>query len=623
MCGFCGAVLQDTQPPFDKDTLVRMRDALTHRGPDDAGIYLAPGVALGSRRLSIIDLSERGRMPMSTPDGRYTIAYNGEVYNYRELRREIAARGFAFRSETDTEVVLAAYATWGAAMLPRLNGMFALAIWDARERSLFLARDRMGIKPLYLRHVGDALWFASEPKALVETGTAELDPAAWEELLCFRYTAGKKTPLRGIERLLPGHHLTWRDGEVHVARWWKLADRAAERRSHLPRDPYLWYRDTFDDAVALRRISDVPIGVMLSGGLDSGSVAASLALQAGTGAASFTVTFAEEGYDEAALARQVAERWRLQVHKIQLSARGLLDRIRRASVLLDEPLAHTNDAHMLALSAHAKSRVTVLLSGEGADETLNGYVRYQPLRFPAALRAFRPLARHGLPAATPRRFQKLARFLRLDSDEALVLYNACDVLPSDLERLGFTSAAELPYRRAVLAEGAAAYPDDLLRQVMYSDQHTFLCSLLDRNDRMTMGASIECRVPFLDYRLVETVAALPTRMLIGYGRRKEILRRALGGRLPMAVRRHKKWGFGVPWGQYLRTEPELREVLEALPDTEPIASGPLDRRLLRGAIDRFIAGAPDDEPILKGLVMIAVWHEACVRGRPRTAASAA
>src|SRR5262249_41314961 len=274
MCGICGIVSADRTYPVSESTLLAMRDSLEHRGPDDAGHYLAPGVAIGSRRLAIVDLSARARMPMSTPDERYWISYNGEVYNFQELRLGLESRGYNFRSNADTEVLLYLYATEGPAMLNRLNGMFAFATWDSQERTLFLARDRLGIKPLYYALHGGRLYFASEEKALFAAGVpTRFDHSTWQELLCFRYIAGERTPFEGVRRLLPGHCLTWRDGEVQIQRWWNLAEKVQTWRENLPNDPVVWYRETFDDAVRLRRISDVPIGVLLSGGLDSSTVA--------------------------------------------------------------------------------------------------------------------------------------------------------------------------------------------------------------------------------------------------------------------------------------------------------------------------------------------------------------
>ena len=312
MCGICGIVGTERGTAVQPHALLAMRESLAHRGPDDAGSYVSSSAALASRRLAILDLSRHGHMPMGTPDGRYWITYNGEVYNFRELREELRLRGHRFRSNGDTEVLLYLYRDEGPGMLDRLNGMFAFAIWDSMNKALFLARDRLGVKPLYYALYKNKLYFASEAKALFAAGVpAEFDHRTWGELLCFRYLAGDATPFVGVQRLLAGHHLTWHDGRLTIRRWWNLGEKVKALRSRLPRDPVKWFAEVFDDAVRIRRISDVPIGVLLSGGLDSSSVAASLAADAGPGVSSFTVRFDDPNYDEGPLAQLVASRWGL------------------------------------------------------------------------------------------------------------------------------------------------------------------------------------------------------------------------------------------------------------------------------------------------------------------------
>ena len=611
MCGICGVVGLN-RSLGDPGNLERMRDSMAYRGPDDAGLYVDDLVSLGSRRLAILDLSPRGHMPMNSADGRYWITYNGEIYNYRELRVGLEARGYSFRSNTDTEVLVNLFAADGPAMLDRLNGMFALAIWDSRERRLFLARDHVGIKPLYYAARGGALYFASEQKALFAAGVPlQFDNSTWDELLCFRYVAGERTPFVGVKRLLPGHYMIWENGASTTRRWWHLAERVQAQRERLPANAARWYRETLDDSVDLRRIADVPVGVLLSGGLDSSSVAAALALQAGSRVASFTVRFRETGYDEGPVARQVARRWDLEHHEMFLETDELLGRLSEVSRLNDEPLVHASDVHLWSIARYAKPRVTVLLSGEGADETLGGYVRYQYLRYPGLLRAARPVL-PGLVSGLKLdgRVSKLSRFLRLSSAEQLVLYNACEILPAELSRVGYAGTASFAYREQVAVEASALYPRDYMRQAMYLDQHTYLCSILDRNDRTTMGASIECRVPFLDRRLVETLAALPSSVLLKGTQTKQMLRQACADRLPDAVKRHRKWGFGVPWSRYLRDIPELREVVTRLHDVDPIRDSPLARDRVRQLARNFLAGDPHDEALVRQLVMIAVWYQA-------------
>jgi asparagine synthase (glutamine-hydrolysing) len=611
MCGIAGIVWPGGPLPVEESRLLAMRDVLAHRGPDDAGTYRSDGCVLLSRRLAILDLSERGHMPMASPDGRYQIVYNGEVYNFKTIREKLERRGHRFRSGTDTEVILAAYSEWGPVSLDYLNGMFAFAIWDLHQKELFLARDHLGIKPVYYAEAGRVLYFASEAKALFAAGlTPSFDDTTVPELVRFGFVAGDRTPFAGVRRLLPGHYLLWKDGRMRLCRWWNLGKRAREVREDPPRDAASWFGETFDDAVDLRRISDVPVGVLMSGGLDSCSVAASLAEQAGSGVASFTIGFTEPEYDESLLARMVAARWKQDHHELTIDPDELFGRLRRAAWYSDEPIVHASDVHLWMISEFAKPRVTVLLSGEGADETLGGYVRYHTLRSQAVLAVARRVA-DLMPIAPrfPRRLGKLVDYLRLGSPRCLVYHNAAKCLNSSFSLLGFHNGADSRFRLGVLEEAEALYPGDYARQAMYYDQHTYLVSLLERNDRMTMAASIECRVPFLDYRLVEGVAALPSRWIFRGRRGKILLRETAARRLPPALLRQKKWGFGVPWGRYLREKRALRDLVGSLPSLAPVNAPPFDTGSLRALIDRFLKGEDHDSEVVFQLVMLVLWHE--------------
>lgn len=611
MCGISGEVHCDQEYPISRWRAIEMRDKLISRGPDDAGYYEAPGIALGTRRLAILDLSVRGHMPMSTPDGRFWITYNGEVYNHRELRESLEARGHQFASHSDTEVLLTLYATYGPNMLEHLNGMFAFAVWDGHERTLFLARDRVGVKPLYYTAQSGDLYFASEAKALFRrTLPPAFDSETLEELLCFRYVAGEQTPFRNVKRLLPGHSLLWKDGDIRIRRWWQLGERVKSLRENPPPDPEQWFQETFDDAVRSRLVSDVPVGVLLSGGLDSSSIASSMAPIRSLPTASFTVRFEEREYDEGLLAREVAGRFNLDHRELFVLPEQLLTGLIEASQLNDEPLGHGNDFHLLAISRFAKPHVSVLLSGEGSDETLGGYVRYQPLRFPRLLRAARRL--HPgfiLRSSRNSRLRKFDRFLGLGTTKCFVLFNACDVLPKDLAVLGMPTTNHFPFREQILDEASALYPREPVRQAMYSDQHTFLCSILDRNDRMTMGASIECRVPFLDYRLVEGLAGLQSQSLFLNSGGKHLLRASVGRRLPNAVQNHRKWGFGVPWTKYLRERAELRELIHDIHKAPIIKDGPFRPERVAAIAASFLNGDRTYEALVRQLFFLSVWHQ--------------
>lgn len=616
MCAICGFVYKEQSRPVDLEQVIRMRDSMVYRGPDDAGIYSNPGVALGSRRLAILDLSERGHMPMSTRDRRYWIVYNGEVYNFRELRDELKNKGYVFTSDTDTEVVLNGYAEEGPEILNKLDGMFAIAIWDTKERKLFLARDHIGIKPLYYTDGEEALYFASEQKALFAAGVPlKLDPHMWEELLCFGYVSGERTPFEGVKRLLAGHYLMWQGGETRITRWWNLSERSNALQTEIPKDISGWFRQAFDKSVNYRRISDVPVGILLSGGLDSTSVAASLSSQIESKISSFTVRFPERGYDESEIAKVVAKKWGIRYHDLHLRPKDLLRKVEQSSWFNDEPLLHASTPHLLAISEFAKPQVTVLLSGEGSDEILGGYDRYHLLSYPGLLAAakFLPQFTTGISY----RLKKLKTFSGLGDLERVVFYNSCEIYPNELAALGAAPGKEIPFREKILKEARTAYPGDLFRQSMYYDQHTFLQSILDRNDRMTMGASIECRVPFLDSKLMEMAGALKTSTLFAHQQGKHVLRQAMGNRLPEAVLRHKKWGFGVPWSQYLRTEPSVRQRLRESLDQDPFGGEiPIDKKMIRETVDNFLKGDTRHEKLVCRVFMVSVWHDVYVRKVP-------
>jgi asparagine synthase (glutamine-hydrolysing) len=612
MCGINGIMHWDAQRRASTDQVRRMRDALIHRGPDDNGVWVEGNVGLGHRRLSIIDTSERGRQPMTTANKRYHIVFNGEIYNFQSLRRDLADQGCVFHSDSDTEVLLELFAREGEQMLPRLNGMFAFAVWDSIERRLFVARDRMGVKPLFYAETADGFYFGSEQSALFAAGVAaDFDERTWEELLLFRYVAGEQTPHRGLKRLLPGHFLVVEGRSVQTRRWWNLALESQKTSSETGHESQTSFRELVDDAVRLRLISDVPVGVFLSGGLDSSSIAASMANQRGPGVKSFTVRFSEAYYDEGPYARDVAEKWQLQQHELVLRPADYLDSLEEATVFQGEPLAHGNDMHMLALSRKAKSEVTVLLSGEGADETMAGYVRYRPLRYPHLLRALRHMRPLLSRLKAVPRLVKLGDMVGVGDLDDFILFNASNLFPADLAEVGFAAQNAFEYRRRVLAD-ARAFTKDPVKQAMYYDVHCFLGSLLARNDRMTMGAAIECRTPFLDYRLVHRAFARPTSDYFREGEGKWLLRSAMKQRLPTTVLKHKKWGFGVPWAKYLREQRNLRERVSFLADLDPVRGGPFDRLKLRGAIDRFLAGDDRSIFLIQQLLMITVWHERCV-----------
>jgi asparagine synthase (glutamine-hydrolysing) len=610
MCGITGVAALGRRN-LDKKIepiLALMRESIVHRGPDDHGIYSDDKIGLGFQRLSILDLSELGHQPMFDESRRYAIIFNGEIYNYRELHKELLP-DFSPKSHSDTEILLQLYIRYGQGMLHKLNGMFAFAIWDIEKKELFIARDRVGIKPLFYAVHDDCLFFGSEMKTLFAGGVPKsFNEDCLEELLCFRYVAGENTPFADVNRLLPGHFLRVSNGNYEIGQWWSYPEVIRAGKSPAG-DEIRWFRETFDQSVEYRTIADVPVGVLLSGGLDSSSIAASLGLHGHRQTNTFTVRFREERFDEGDFARNVADRYEMQYNELFIPQDKIFNLAKEAMRYSDEPMYHSSDLFIMAISRFAKPKVTILLSGEGGDETLGGYVRYRPLRYKSLLRfGFLVAPLLGVIPAKGR-LKKLLRFLNLRDKEKYILYNTCETLPDDLKEIGFKVNAIFPFREKVVKESKNIYPADDFRRAMYYDMHAHLSSLLDRNDRMTMAASIECRVPFLDYRLVEALGGMRTEKLVPDSEPKSLLRRTFGPRLPKALMQKAKWGFGVPWNQYYRTIPEYKEYLDRLA-SHPVVTRYFERpEKLKKAVDAFLAGEDRQAAVIIQLVNICIWYD--------------
>ena len=549
-------------------------------------------------------------MPMSTADGRYWIIYNGEVYNFRELRRDARGAGLPVPFEQRHRGGPGALRGPRARDARRLNGMFAFAIWDARERSLFLARDRLGIKPLYYALDGrHGSLFASEKKALSSAGRAasSIQALGGAALLPLRRGRAHAVTTASVG-CCPGTSCSGGTGSSRRGAGGISPDGAPRSASGCPPTRRSGSGETFDSAVACAasatsggRAPERRARLEQRGGLAGG--------QAGSGVSSFTVRFAEAGYDEGPLAREVAQRGGLEAHELICPRGDLLPELagglaqrraagprQRSSPAGDLPIREA-PRHGASLRRGRRRDAGRLCRATGRCAIRRCSPWRPPLSrwLPPWLSWARAAQALPVPGAGPHR--------------GLGPLQRCDVLPRELEpRDGLTGGLS-PIAGPVLDEAQALYPGEPIRQAMYCDQHTFLCSVLDRNDRMTMGASIECRVPFLDYRLVEGLAAVPSSRLLGSFRNKRLLREAIGSRLPTSVLRHRKWGFGVPWSAYLRDVPECRAVVSGLPDTELIRNGPFRISRVQDLVARFLAGDREHEALVRQLVMVAVWYD--------------
>jgi asparagine synthase (glutamine-hydrolysing) len=557
------------------DAVERARDLLTHRGPDGAGIHVGRGVMLAHRRLSIVDI-EHGQQPMYSDDRRYVIVYNGEVFNHPSLKRELEAGGVRYHTRSDTETVLRLYEIFGEHGVDRMRGMFAIAIWDAAEQRLFLARDRFGVKPLYYVHRRDGSFaFASEIKALLAipgTSTA-LNATALPDFLANHAPSGEDTLFAGVKRLPAGHTLVWQNGRISIRRYWDLHDaypcappRAESRNERKLVDEY---RERLTEAVRLRLMSDVPLGAFLSGGIDSAAITAIMSTLVRDPIRTFSVGFAEREANELHYARLVAQRFVTDHHEVLVSPEEFFGELPRLVWHEDEPIAHPSSVALYFVSRLASQHVKVVLTGEGSDETLAGYNRYRVTEFnsqlgaayarwiPATVRTALRRALERLPAESTIRRKAARTFLLRGADLDDLYFDNFAVFARGTQAQLLAPAireqlAEVDPYAAYHAAIARVADRPLVSQLLYADAKTYLHELLMKQDQMSMAASIESRVPFLDHPLAEWVAGLPQSMKLHGTTTKWILRAAMRGRIPDAILTRRKMGFPVPVGEWLR-----------------------------------------------------------------------
>lgn len=564
MCGITGIVHANLSEPIARALLERMTRKLQHRGPDDFGLWTDGGVGFGHQRLSIIDIAG-GHQPMEVGDGAYWISYNGEIYNYIELKSDLEGAGCAFRTQCDTEVLLQMYATYGEACLEQLNGMFAFAIWDTRKKRLFAARDRLGIKPFYYYWDGEFFAFASEPKALLEHPRieAETDREALEDYLNLQYCLGDKTLFKGIKRLLPGHCLNLQGSHLQVRQYWNLH---FESNADFELEEFTGQlQDLLRDAVRLRLRSDVPVGAHLSGGLDSSAISC-LASELLDGSLQvFTCGFKEaDRYDETRYARLVSEHLGAAYHEYFPTADDLAETFAQLVYYLDEPVAGAALFPQYFLSKLASENVKVVLGGQGGDEIFCGYARYLVAYLEACLQqavygeapmagavrlediapnlaylgGYEPMMQHffaeGLFGDPADRYYRLLLSTRRSQEMD-------DILQPELRADGYST------REAFRASFMAPETDDLIDRMTYMDIKDHLQSLLHLEDRTSMAVSLELRLPLLDHRLVELAFSAPASRRFAAGQPKYLLRQAVGDIVPAPVmQRVDKMGFPVP-----------------------------------------------------------------------------
>jgi asparagine synthase (glutamine-hydrolysing) len=642
MCGICGWFRPEPVAPTDGDRhiLTVMTRTLVHRGPDDEGFYLDDQAALGFRRLSIIDLTG-GRQPMANEDGTVWVVFNGEIYNFRELRRELEVAGHVFRTRSDTEVIVHGYEVWGVDVVQRLRGMFGIALWDRRRRQALLARDPIGIKPLFYTQLPDGrLLFGSELKAILAHPEVErrLNPSALDAYLSLEYIPAPATLFDGIAKLPAGHWLLYRDGRWRVQCFWDVLPEA-DFRPERPRPAYLAeLRDRLRDAVQSHTVSDVPVGTFLSGGMDSSTVVAML--HDGTNPSepvrTFSIGFDDPSYDELPYARLVAARYRT-LHTEAVLSYDIVTTVERLLDFLDEPLADFSIFPTYLVSKMAREHVKVILSGDGGDEVFAGYEHYlawklhRPLAWiPYPLRRWlgRQMTRWLAPAPQKKglvnRLRRFGEGLQHEDDwdhvRWLLFLNRlqkADLYAPDLQAVlrdgDFTVLMEPYLRRARLFR-------DPINAALYIDLKTYLAEdILPKVDRMSMAVSLETRVPLLDSRLVEWVFRLPGRWKLRGWTTKWVLKEAMRPYLPPEILRREKQGFSIPMKNWLRQE--LRSLLlDYLNPTAFRRHGLFQWGTVERWIQEHLAFQADHAHRLWALLLFQAWYDRVLSARPRETA---
>jgi asparagine synthase (glutamine-hydrolysing) len=631
MCGIAGIVGSEPLSTEDRQRLPGMRDLIAHRGPDDAGEYHDERAALGHRRLSIVDLAA-GHQPLSNEHGSVWIVFNGEIYNHADVRPELEGAGHVYRTRSDTETIVHAYEQWGDSCVEHLRGMFAFAIWDAPRRRLLLARDRLGVKPLYWARTGTRLLFGSEIKSILESGLipAEADESRLPELLSTRYLSGAETLFKGIHRLLPGHTLVFEQGQITIREYWDIpAGRGDERLASIPdQDAVQQFRELLEQAVRIRLMADVPLGMFLSGGLDSSAIAALMAGMIDRPLQTFSVAFKDRAYSELDYARQVSTAIKADAHEIVIDEHDFFGALPRLIWHEDEPIAHPSSVPLYFVSELARQHVKVVLTGEGSDELLAGYAKY-----PKALVNWRAAAAYGvLPhplrswiagSVVPLLPHAIARYARrsfvsmertpeamfFDNFAAIGLARQRDLLAA---RFAGSSPAEA-YGPSRHYFDAPHGDSTVLDRLLYADLKTYLVELLMKQDQMSMAASIESRVPFLDHRLVEFAASLPPRLKLRGFTTKWILREAVRSILPAEILSRPKMGFPVPFGVWMRGQWSsiARDVLL---DSRSRQRGIIEPAGVERLISAHESGAAQGGDAIWSLLNLELWYRTFIDG---------
>ena len=632
MCGICGVFQNDRAHRVERETLADMNRQITHRGPDDDGFFVEGNVGLAMRRLSIIDI-KTGHQPIANEENDVWIVYNGELYNHQELRKGLEARGHRYRTHSDTETIVHLYEEEGRDCVRHLRGMFAFAIWDRRKRKLFIARDRLGIKPLYYYFDGSTLVFGSEIKAILAhpAVTAEFNRSTLAEYLAFGYIPEPDTMYAGIHKLLPGHTLEIAEnGEPSIASYWDLQVQPDD--DIRPRQYYVdQYRALLEQCVSSHLMSDVPLGVFLSGGLDSSAVAALTTRIRKEPIETFAVGYGEEAFSELPFARTVAQHIGSLHHEVSLSREEFFQSLPRLIWHEDEPIVWPSSVSLYFVARLARERVTVVLTGEGSDETLAGYTRYPWTLLNARMdRVYRSAVpdkirrwvSEGMRSGTLSKelHKKLEHTFLVRGGESWTdfyfdnFYSAF----SETEQRGLLTpdakaAAGDPYAGSM--NYWASSSGDLLHRMLYTDTKTYLVELLMKQDQMSMAASVESRVPFLDHELVEFAASIPAKYATDGLAGKFILKSAVEDLLPREIIHRKKMGFPTPWAYWLGG-PQLDQLERLLLEPRTVQRGLFRSKVVKELFAEHRAGVRDHGNRIWRLLNLEIWQRVCLENDP-------
>ena len=631
MCGITGILEFAKHTGADPGVIRRMCDAITHRGPDDDGVYAVGPIGLGMRRLSIVDLAT-GHQPLSNEDGTIWIVFNSEIYNHADLRSQLETRGHVYRTHSDTETIVHLYEEYGRDCVQHLRGMFAFAIWDARRQTLSLARDRVGIKPLYYHLDAERLLFGSEIKAILAHPAirARFDRNALPEYLAFGYLSGEETFYAGIRKLMPGH---WMEidagGQVTTERFWDLAISPPD--SSRDEDYFVkTYRDLLEQAVSTHLMSDVPLGVFLSGGVDSSAIAALMTNIRGTPVETFSVGYSEDSFSELPHARAVAKHLNSEHHEILVSQQDFFGALPQLIWHEDEPITWPSSVPLYFVARLARDRAKVVLTGEGTDETLAGYTRYAfTLKNAAWDRVYRRVAPSAvrdwirasvadstLLGADLRR--KLSHtFLARNGnswasfyfDNFFSAFSESEQVTLLLPQLLHEFAAGAPYRHVLDTWERSS--GEVLQRLLYTDINTYLVELLMKQDNMSMAASVESRVPFLDHKLMEFAINIPQHLQLGGLSGKHILKKAVSDLLPRSILYRRKLGFPTPWSRWL-AGPQLETIRNLLLEPRSLERGLFQPSSVERLFEEHRAHYRDHADRIWRLLNLELWQRVCL-----------